>query len=186
MKSGCYYCLLCTAVLVFIGCLAPLASYPNFKEHTCNITRIEYPTQLPTNGNTNGWTHCDCGRYCQAWTTCIRLYSSVNPDLLIQSEYGENEACTFVDDECQDGEDLRYSIGKLNEVQGIVDKYDNNEVNCYYDEGINTIYLDKDYNDLLIILPSIFLGIMLLIGCYIYCKYSIEKRRVCEKHIENL
>ena len=60
---------------------APLSSYSSYHKHTCNITRIEYPTQLPTNNNTEGWKQCDCGKYCHAWTTCVKLYSSVKPDL---------------------------------------------------------------------------------------------------------
>ena len=64
-----------------------------------------------------------------------------------------------------------YSTGKLAEVPQIIDEYYNNEVTCYYDKNIKTIYLEKDYSDLLIILPSIFVGIMLIIGVCI-CYYN--------------
>ena len=173
--KGCYYCMLATSILIFIGCVAPLADYNNYKENTCNITRLEYPTQLPNKNNTNGWTKCDCGKNCNAWTTCIKLYSSIKPELVIMDEYDRYEECTFVDDECPNGEDLMYATGKLSEVPGIVDEYYNSEVKCYYDGGITNIYLEKDYSDLLIILPSIFVGIMVCIGiCSVY-EYKRQK-----------
>ena len=172
---GCYYFMLGISILVFIGCVVPLANYNDYKENTCNITRLEYPTQLPTENNTYGWTKCDCGRYCQAWTTCIKLYSSIKPDLVIIDEYKRTEDCTFVDDRCRDGEDLRYATEKLSEVQGIVNEYYNNEVTCYYDKDITKIYLDKDYSDLLIILPSIFVGIMMCIGICILYEHKRKK-----------
>lgn len=180
--KGCYYCMLFTTILIFVGCIVPLSNYPNYKENICNITRIEYPTQLPTENNTNGWTKCDCGRNCMAWTTCIKLYSSVKPDLVIMDEYDRTEYCTFVEDKCRDGEDLIYATRKLSQVPGIVDKYYNNEVKCYYDKDIRTIYLDKDYNDFLIILPSIFLGLMICIG--ICCYYFDKRKNNTKKRVE--
>ena len=179
--KGCYYCMLFTSIIVFIGCVVPLSDYNDYKENICNITRIEYPTQLPTENNTEGWTKCDCGRYCMAWTTCIKLYSSVKPDLVIMDEYDRNEECTFVDDKCPDGENLMYATGKLTEVPGIIDEYYNNEVTCYYDNNIKTIFLEKDYSDLLIILPSIFVGIMVIIGiciCYYERKNTSNNSKV--------
>lgn len=164
--------------------MAPLSSYSSYHKHTCNINRIEYPTQLPTNNNTEGWEKCDCGKKCNAWTTCVKLYSSVKPDLLIQSEFDEKEECTFVEDKCSNGEDLRYAVGKLAEIPSILEKYENNVVTCYYDEGINKIFLDKDYNDLLIILPSTFLGVMILIGLYIYYLDKKKKKNIVVTSIE--
>ena len=55
MDNGCYFCMLFVSVIVMIGCMAPLSSYSSYHKHTCNINRIEYPTQLPTNNNTEGW-----------------------------------------------------------------------------------------------------------------------------------
>ena len=166
---GCYYCMLFTACIVFIVCVAPLLDYSIYDKNTCNITRIEYPTALPTEDNTNGWSKCDCGKRCQAWTTCIKMYTLIKPDLVIQSNYDRYEECTFIDDECNDGEDLRYATGKLSEVPGIVEEYNkNNEVTCYYDERISRIFLEKSYNIYQVVVPSIFLGIMLIIGLVYY------------------
>lgn len=172
---GCYYLMLGISILVFIVCVTPLSNYNNYKENICNITKIEYPTQLPTENNTDGWKKCDCGNKCMAWTTCIKLYSSIKPDLIIMHEYDRNEECTFIDNECPNGEDLRYATGKLSEISEIVNEYYNNEVKCYYDKDIKTIYLEKDYSDLLIILPSIFLGIMVCIGIYLLYKHKRKK-----------
>lgn len=182
MDHGCYFFILFIAIIVWTVCVAPLSSYPSYHKHTCNITRIEYPTQLPTINNTQGWEKCDCGKYCKAWTTCIKLYSSIKPNLLIQSEFDENEKCTFVDDKCSNGEDLRYAVDKLSSVQYILEKYENNVVTCYYNEDITTIFLDKDYNDLLIILPSIFLGLIIIIGLFIY--YFDKKKDIVKESIE--
>ena len=48
----------------------------------------------------------------------IKLLSTLNIalsffDLVIIDEYKRTEDCTFVDDKCRDGEDLRYATEKL-------------------------------------------------------------------------
>jgi hypothetical protein len=78
-------------MLFIIFVILPVVNYELLQETNCIVTRVDYPTTLPTvdyevetaHINDQDWVECDCGRRCMSWTPCIRIYQN---DTLIREE----------------------------------------------------------------------------------------------------
>ena len=169
------------AICIFSSFVIPYMDYNDYKEHSCNITQVNYPTTLPNKNNTIGWKYCNCGRSCnKAYTPCIQMFSDINPNIVIQenyfSDYNNNPECTFYERNCKDGEDILLVQEKLEEAKNIFNEYYNNTVRCYYNSKNQTIFLDMSYDKITFItlLTCFTIALMCtIIQCLIY--YSNEK-----------
>ena len=164
----------------------PFRYYENFDQETCYIVNVTSPTQLPSYNNTYGWRECNCGKRCVAWTPCISLYSQLNPNITIQENLfkrNQNTECTFFDDQCPNGEDVRYTVQKMEEAQETLSKYLHKNVSCYTNNDNSEIYLNKTYNYLAIIVLSVIISLLLFCCiCHISCNlYESHKRKQKQK-----
>jgi hypothetical protein len=165
----------------------PYANYSNFDQETCHIINVSAPTQLPSYNNTFGWKECDCGKRCTAWTPCISLYASINPDFVIRNELfspNKNTDCTLYNNDCPYGEDARYIVQTMEEVQTIMNLYLDQNITCYTNNDASSIYLHKSYKLSLPILFSIIAFILTMCGC-IYCLTPNERTQTKKLSIEN-
>lgn len=157
----------------------PYLEYVNFDEKLCHITNVNVPTELPSYNNTTGWKECDCGKRCTAWTPCISLYSSINPDFIIRNDLyfpNDHPECTFYESECNNGEDARYTVQKMEEAHSIMQQYLDQNVTCYVNSDASQIYLYKSYNLTLIILFAVFIIMLTFCGsCYCCSNYKNNK-----------
>ena len=85
----CEACVICIFMTTFLSLifflifvLFPVINYQILLETTCNVTRVDYPTTLPSvdyevetaSQHDQDWVECDCGRRCMSWTPCIRIF----------------------------------------------------------------------------------------------------------------
>lgn len=163
----------CATLFIFVCICYPYFSYNDIDEYSCDITNVEYPTTLPIYGTENKhWIECDCGRYCRSLTPCIKIYSSVKPELIIQDELFVNEPCTFYESSCRGNENPSGIRDSLETFISLAESYINKTVDCYYDkEDITKIYLQGDIPIDIIIICSIILVIYLCCCCCFICYY---------------
>jgi hypothetical protein len=142
----------------------PMGILLNIESNTCFIDHIEIPIADPSI-NSQGWIECSCGRSCDSFKPCIKIYSNLSDDTyLTQNIYNFNQECTFLEDiRCNDTTNYNNLI---NESLNTYNQYINTSLNCYhtsnYDYGI---FLSNEFNLTIIIL----IGLILLIGvCILY------------------
>jgi len=162
-KLVCFMTCTCITLLFLLVISNQYITYLDYDEYDCNITRVEYPTIMPTYNDSQGWISCNCGYRCTSLTTCIKLYSSVKPELMIQNELFDNMPCTFIDINCIKNEDPREISSELTNAINLAEQYINTTVNCYYDEYITNIYLEIEIKEEIIVM------VFLIIGIYICC-----------------
>lgn len=164
------------AIIFLCEFLIPYLDYHNYSVENCNITKIEYPTEAPTFDNTYGWARCDCGKHCNSWSPCIKLFSENHDNHLINDEYydDKNKECTFHSKRCPDGENLQILETYLIEANNTYHNYINQSVVCYINDPITHIYLSMP-NDWLLI--GVSLGTALAISFLILCSCCICKFR---------
>lgn len=145
-----FICMGSTIFLVAFGILIvtfilPMINYYDYKLHECNITSVLVPNNVPMN-NTYLWKPCKCGRKCSSLTPCIKLYTSISPGQMIKNKYysDRNSDCTFQSDKCDN--DLVSLINSLSKSQEYIDNYLNKTVDCYYDNQMTNIYLEREIN----------------------------------------
>lgn len=179
--SVCGFVTFVMAICIFSSIIIPYMDYNDYEEHSCNITKVNYPTTLPNKNNTFGWKNCNCGRSCnKAYTPCIQMFSNINPNIVIQENYFSdysNSECTFYQRKCKDGEDIILAQEKLEEAKNIFNKYYNNTVKCYYNSKNQEIFLDMSYDKIsfITLLTCFTIALMCtIIQCLIYC--SNEKK----------
>jgi hypothetical protein len=153
----------------------------DFSEEICTINQINYPTQLPTFGNTSNWATCDCGRRCQSWSPCIQLFTSNYPGVLVKEnilDFDSESICTFHELDCQDGENLQRASEYIDESLNIYNEYHEKNVTCYV--GDEFVALNNNISDLLDILIVICSFIMLGI-IFVVCNQYHNYNNKCEK-----
>jgi len=91
----------------------------------------------------NLWDSCDCGRKCVSLKPCIKLYSNIDPEIMIKEKYYKSkyDECTFTYGKCEN--DLNYMISSLNESKKMALSYVNKTVDCYYNVNMDNIYLER-------------------------------------------
>ena len=127
------------SLLTFI---LPLSEYYDYELHKCNITTVLAPNTVPMIDN-NLWDSCDCGRKCVSLKPCIKLYSNIDPEIMIKEKYYKSkyDECTFTYGKCEN--DLNYMISSLNESKKMALSYVNKTVDCYYNVNMDNIYLER-------------------------------------------
>ena len=156
----------------------PAGEYGKYDRHSCQVERIIYPTELPTPGNTTGWAECDCGKRCVTWSPCITIYTNVSSEVFAREEfYNTGGQCTFHDDECPDGEDITRLRQELIDALAIADQYENQTIDCYYDDDVRYIFLEKEWDWNTTIWFLVFIGLLTLIMICMNLMVCCEKRR---------
>jgi len=210
--NSCCIFIFSTIGFVVLIIMAEIISYDNkldhFKNKTCLVERIEYPTLLPTydtyyrnsyrentiENSNNLWSKCDCGLRCYALTSCVKIIVSIENKTSISKEYQiqkntytvKNEGgskCSLYTNYCPSGNTVGYGNSKLENALQIYDEYINKSIDCYHNEGRDIVYMEKHYfynlMELLIILCiSIFMIIILI--CYKY-ELLVNILELCSK-----
>lgn len=176
---GCCLLLFC-GIALFLPFSLKYFEIGQISEETCHINHINYPTHLPTHGNTTNWETCDCGRRCLTWSPCIQLFSTNYPSTLIKENILDDDtSCTFHEIDCIDGENLQNAIKYLDESLETYNQYYNKTVTCYVSGDI--VALNNDLSkllDLLIAIASFMMIGIILIVCnqYYNCKDRFNKK----------
>ena len=124
------------------GIVVVLTRDNDYEKQQCRISNITYPTSF--NISDGGWKNCTCDtEFCVGVCYCVKMYSNIKKNYVLQNTLG--------DDEIQDLECTFKSIGvpfDLN-FKPIIDKYLNKTVDCWYQNDINNIYINKNeqYNN---------------------------------------
>lgn len=173
-KISCCLCSLCLTMLLLLiistfVIFIPYSDYGNYKLKTCYISKIDYPTNV----NDNNWVECDCERKCKSYTPCIKLYTNISGNLYIKEDFfRKNQLCTFYNTSCVENENIEKY---LNESKEIYNNYINQTIDCYYDNKITNIFMEKDLNLPLLLLFSIPFGISFLLCLILLIDICIQK-----------
>jgi hypothetical protein len=155
-------------LILTFGFLLKFFEYESYKKYDCNIVRISYPIVIPSI-STNNWMECDCGDDCISYNYCMKLFAEMSPDNFIRDQFMTyNTVCTFQNNNCDKNANFQ---NILNEVQIIYNNYINrSNVNCYYNDDNDYIYLNKGFPYVGMIITCIITIItQLLIICCISC-----------------
>ena len=171
-------CMLCTFLWTFLSVMLfiimvilPVVNYELLQETNCIVTRVDYPTTLPTvdyevetaHINDQDWVECDCGRHCMSWTPCIRIYQN---DTLIREEVApvsiSHQPCSFNNYSCPNGEDIRLINQTLTDAIELAESYIGYNSTCYETDDGQFIALSNELNLGNIIGFSVLLFIMLI------------------------
>ena len=158
----------------------PTMKYDEFNSHDCSVTHVNYPTQLPTSNNTNGWLSCNCGRYCKSYSPCIDVYVSIDnsTDSYKTLEYylTKKTECTFYEKTCKGGENILDIEARLQNTIDFAQQYIGKNLTCYTNNNYNPVYLEQELNIVGMILISIaFVCSCLLLTCNCVGKCNILK-----------
>jgi hypothetical protein len=165
-----FMCLCIVIVIpIFIVILLMTINNFNLEDHMCEITRVDYPTALPTFNNYNNWAVCECETDSHAWGPTVSIYTNISEHVVHYSlkTYSEQQY-TFFNSSCLNGEDVRYTQIYMENAQNIAKEYINSTIPCYYIETNSSVYLYKDTNLSALISSSVILGcfVLILIGIY--------------------
>ena len=107
----------------------------NFEDFMCNITKVEYPKEIPTNIHdfiNDDFVKCDCGKRCASdLGICNKIYimNENNEEVLLQNRFNSKDnLCTFREKKCKGGERINNRITKL---------YKNIEKMKFYENAMN-------------------------------------------------
>ena len=87
----------------------------------CNITKIEYPTEIPNTIDeyNNNFVKCSCGKRCTSdMGICTKLFITNKnlEEVLLQKKYGIYDSeCTFAETKCENGEIIEDRINAIQE-----------------------------------------------------------------------
>tara|TARA_Y100000389_G_C17264528_1_gene414751 strand:+ start:230 stop:799 length:570 start_codon:yes stop_codon:yes gene_type:complete len=157
-----YSCRFFASAISFIVIFALAISYTfkynsslKYNEEYCNITRLEYPKEIPSN-NTNelekNFVKCSCGRRCTSdMGICNKLFIQDDylGEILLKNDYYTHYTkCTFAERTCINGETNTNRLYMINENVKRMEKYENIILNselieCY---EYNGIYFMNNYN----------------------------------------
>jgi len=186
-KRECHTCLTGGAVvlfgLMFMGLVFDsLIVVGRYEETTCLVSSTYTPNELPTDGNRNGWVTCDCGKRCQSYTPCARLYVNISDgstDILVLestiTDMRSSTVCTFKEENCyrqqvwKQIESMEKSIEKMNNYESL--KNSSTPIKCYTNQDRNEAYLENEFEMSTVLLISIPFGIFLLMFICVLHRY---------------
>ena len=185
-------------LIIFIVAFVTVPTYviPYFEgleleEISCYVDNISYPISNPTFDNYDNWKECDCGKRCISYSPCIKLFT--NNTFIHYTYPTSKDECSFHEEKCPSGEDIRNIEKYLNEANQTFYEYIHTNHSCYINRETNEIYLNKNtsFTDMLVSL--IFLGLFVICCCsvviYIEIENCLEKRTIeranKEKEISN-
>lgn len=148
-------------------------------EYTIKITKITYPTNLPSEQtimNNDGFIECQCGDGCTSKLgICTKLYTidSLGNDIMIKENLESDNECTFREYDCTtDVQERTYSIlNNMIEIQDYIRIMNNNQTINIYKKNINNneVYFmhklikNETYHKNVVITCSVFLVISVFI-----------------------
>ena len=150
--------------IYFTVSILPLMKYNEFSVTTCNVTSVDYPTELPTYNNTNNWKQCRCGKKCKSWTPCINVYATKNdnPQIIYKTKENVNNIrndCTFYNHKCEDGEDILKVQNALIEAKNTYNRYHDKTITCYQTPFSDIVILNNNFNWNTLIALGVIVGI---------------------------
>jgi len=152
------------------------------QEHTCQIQKITYPQEIPSNISSSNWESCSCGRICQSWIPCISLYANVIDDpqnelfLVKESVKYKNEKCTFIDHTtCSESRDFNTVLMQVNKT---IIPYKNLTTTCYWDGESDYVYLSYTLKYKYMAFIFIAFSLLCITGCFFrtLCKRPIVSK----------
>ena len=114
----------------------------------------------------------------------VALYSdftNVSDIKTLDQIYDTSGECTFHDEDCPDGEDITTILGELEKARQTFEEYDNKTLTCYYDDDINYIFLEKEWNWGVTTGFLVAIGFFVVVIIIINVTYCCDKRRKVEK-----
>ena len=169
------------ALPIFIVSLISYLDTIDYQPTLCNITNVEYPTEMPTEETLYLWNRCSCGKRCLSRYPCIKLYSDINKNSIIRDSHGSKTECTITQDSCPRSEDPIVVRETMIHSINVAQSYENSTITCFVnvkDPQGNPIYLhQKDFYVQFIVSVTIF-GILFLIICVFifYNLFDCEKK----------
>lgn len=156
--SCCFFVLIIINIILVGVSIDYTIKYTNSQKYNklkCNITKIEYPTEIPNTIDeyNNNFVKCSCGKRCTSdMGICTKLFITNKnlEEVLLQKEYGIYDSeCTFAETKCVNGEIIENRINAIQEnIDYITKQYGEyitglKLLNCY---EFNGIYFLDDYN----------------------------------------
>ena len=135
-------------------------------ETVCYIVRTETPHNLPTSSNNDGWTTCRCGKRCQSYTPCSKIYVNISEGntnvLMLEStmvDMRTNSICTFSQERCYRQQVWEQNASMYKSIQKMESYYElantSTPIRCYTNEERTEAYLENDIPLLTILLFTI-------------------------------
>lgn len=186
---------------MFMGLvLTTLLTVGQYDETTCLVSYTDTPDELPTISNRNGWVTCDCGKRCQSYTPCSKLYVNISEGsdniLILEStlvDMRSSAVCTFMEENCyrqqvwEQIESMEKSIERMSIYESL--KNSSTPIKCYTNQDRNEAYLKNEYELSTVLLICIPFGIFILMFyCVLYhyyncCKFEYNKK-ISDSNIE--
>lgn len=182
IDCSCTLFTLCVIEIVLIGVsINYICKYDNsldYNKFKCNITRLEYPTEISDNVEDikNKFCKCSCGKRCTSdLGICTKIFINVdNKEVLLKKSYNLfYNKCTFREDICANGELVENRLEAINKNIDSIEIYkqyiEKSElIDCY--EYKNVYFLDNyNYFDEMVVLSCISILIILLIITMCIC-----------------
>ena len=182
------WCVFLTLFLaLFVVSLYVLITHINyvneFTPYICNITKVEYPTSLPIDNYDSSWNKCDCGEHCTSYSPNIKLYSSLNKNVIIKESF-ENLKYnyTFGTKSCSNGEHIHILAELLNDTINRATEYINTSLSCYANIEKSEIILDNSYDFIGEIVFVIFSSFLFFGLCFIFTLIYYSKIiKICKR-----
>lgn len=168
----CLIWIIFTIILIFLG-LQMWFYGP--QEYTCQIQKITYPQEIPSNVSSSNWNTCTCDRICQSWTPCITLYANVMDDSqnelfpVEESVKYKNDKCTFTDKICSESRDFNAVLTQVNKT---ILPYKNLTTTCYWDGESDYVYLSYTLKYKYMAFIFITLSLLCITGCFLRTLYK--------------
>jgi hypothetical protein len=178
-------CCLFTSIIILLVLIGVTINYGSkyadslkYNKLKCNITRIQYPIEIPNTIDeyNNDFIKCDCGKRCVSdMGICTKVFIADEHfgEILLQKNYGTYlSKCTFAERSCPNGEKNENRVYAIQQnIFNVVNKYKNYMeksvfIDCY---EYNDVYFLDDYNYLdETITLSVFTGLLLILICIIF------------------
>ena len=183
--SSLSYC--CSAVFCMITLVIVMVSYDNFiaNKRECNVVNVTYPTSIPIIKNDSqfeNFVDCDCGKRCVSdLGYCIKIFINVTGEkkniyhnVMAYSSIDDYKyECTFLEQNCPNGESINNRIETLSHAYEIAKPYidimnNRTKIYCYtYDDKV---YLEIDIIQAIILISITgFIFIITLASSFYFC-----------------
>lgn len=173
-----FFTALAVIITIFEGVLPIVENY-NLEQLQCNVSQVDYPTSLPTVDDTSNWISCDCGRSCNSWSPCIKIYTNNdNSSFILEDIYSNsNIPCTYSDIYCPRSEDIVVLQEELRLAIARAESYINETIPCYYNDYTGEYFISDYLDEPSIYFYFIITGILTLLMSIVSITYCVYKRR---------
>lgn len=171
-------------VVTIFGAIIPLNNFYNLELQQCNVTKVEYPTSLPTADDSSNWVECDCGRRCISWSPCTKIYTNNdNTTYMLENIYSySNDDCTLSEPNCFESEDVIVLQEELRLAIARAESYVNATIPCFYNDFTGFYYTSDYLNEPAVYFYLIMTGLLIIILVIMSVCYCKGKRK--DSHVE--